>query len=151
MSNFDDDYEDDEPEADSGPMRQMRKQIRDLEKQVKASQTAAQEAEQLRRENLILRTPGLNELSDRKIKALFATHDGEFTPDALKATAIDLGWVQPPEPEVPDAEREAHARMEGVATGASSATAHDPVADALSAGSEDEFWAKAQAAGLVAE
>ncbi|HUR52874.1 MAG TPA: hypothetical protein VMZ71_02000, partial [Gemmataceae bacterium] len=94
---------DDEPEAPQQQKRQPTEaDIRIWRRDAKKWADAEPKLTQLERENLLLRTPGLNVLSERQMKALFATHDGEHTPEALRATAQDLGFVQPPPPEVPD-------------------------------------------------
>jgi hypothetical protein len=152
MSDFHDDDPDydDEPET---PQPQQRRQpteaeIRIWRKNARKWEQAEPELTKLQRENLLLRTPGLNDLTPTKMKALFSTHEGEFTPEALRATAEDLGFVQPPPPEVPDQEVQAHQRIAQASQGADTSTP-DPLAGALGATTEAEFWAQAEAAGVV--
>ena len=84
-----------------------------------------------------------------KMKALFSTHEGEYTPDALRATAQDLGFVAPPPPDVPEEETEAHDRMFRASAGAS--PTGDAVDDAsrIAAMTPDEVIAWAAANGRL--
>ena len=151
MSDYhDDDLDDDDIET---PQPQQRRQpteaeIRIWRKNAKKWEQAEPELTKLQRENLLLRTPGLADLSDKQMRALFATHDGDQTPEALRATAQDLGFVAAPPPEVPDAEVQAHQRIAQASQGADASTP-DPLAGALNAQTEQEFWAQAEAAGVV--
>jgi len=95
----DDDYDDDvQPEADNP---------RDLRVQLKAAKAEAKEANDLRAQVLrltndgVIRDAGLT-LNDRQKAALQATHEGTWTPEAIKATAQDLGFLPPPAPVVDD-------------------------------------------------
>lgn len=153
MSTFDDDYDDDaEPEQDQPPARRgpTEAEIRIWRKEAKKWKEAEPQLTKLQQENLVLRTPGLNALSERQMRALFATHDGEQTPDALRATAQDLGFVAAPEPEVPDAEMAAHQRLIDASAGAASVTP-DPLDDAakIAQMSEQEVLAWARANGRL--
>jgi hypothetical protein len=145
---LDDDY-DDQPTGDQpNAIKQMRSELRSLQKQLREASAGREEAEQLRRENLILRTPGLNTLSERQQKALWATHDGELNTDALRSTAQELGFVAPPEPATPPAEQAALQRIADASAGADSTT-QDPLAAVMTAQNENEFWAAAEAVGRV--
>jgi hypothetical protein len=53
-------------------------------------------------------------LSPKQVKGLFAAHEGEITPDALKATAIELGFAEPPEDEESEGDREARTAAQDV-------------------------------------
>ena len=77
-----------------------------LEDRAKAAEEKAAAAER----KLAFTEAGLNSLTDMQVKALGATHEGEITPDALRATAKALGFVSdeatgqstpaaPPEPD----------------------------------------------------
>ena len=155
MSNFSDDDLDytDEPET---PQPQQKRQpteadIRIWRRDAKKWADAEPELTKLQRENLLLRTPGLNALSERQMKALFATHDGELTPESLKATAQDLGFVAPPPPEVPDAEVAAHDRLFRASAGATPAPGDSDALDAAAisqAKSQDEVMAIINARGM---
>ena len=82
--------------------------IRELRAQVKTLKGADTEASTLRQENALLKA-GLD-LTPIQAKALLATHDGEMDPEALKATATELGFAKPPEAAQPiqrDAEQAA--------------------------------------------
>ena len=70
------------------PESDQERNWRKLETKAKESE---ERASQLERE-LAFHKAGLAHLSDKQVKALSAAHDGEFTPDALKATATELGF-----------------------------------------------------------
>jgi hypothetical protein len=53
-------------------------------------------------------------LSPKQVKGLFAAHEGDITPDALKATAIELGFAEPPEDEESEGDREARTAAQDV-------------------------------------
>ena len=75
--------------------------IRELRERAKRADEATAQAESLLKENTILRA-GLNDLTPLQVKAITATHEGEWTVDAIKATATDLGFgAKPQSPEVP--------------------------------------------------
>lgn len=75
---------DDQPE-DSEQERNWRK----LEDRAKK---AEERVSQLERQ-VAFTEAGLTNLSDKQVKALVATHDGEMTAEALKATATELGFA----------------------------------------------------------
>ena len=101
----DDDFDNDDLETEEGP------NIRQLRQKAKKADTLEKELSSLRRENLIFRA-GLTDLTDKQIAALAAVHDGDETPDAYRATAEELGYAKPKEPEVPTAETEALNRID---------------------------------------
>jgi hypothetical protein len=69
------------------PAKNWRKELEDQAKQARA------EADEAKRELAFTRA-GLTELSDKQVRALLATHEGEITADAIKATANELGFVK---------------------------------------------------------
>lgn len=89
----------DPTEATDDGSQQSGKGLRaQLEAQVAENKTLREQAEraaQLERE-LSLHRAGLGHLSDKQARALAAAHDGEYTPDALKATAKELGFGASP-------------------------------------------------------
>lgn len=100
----DEDLEDD----DRQPTQQQRRRretpdIRDLRRKAKRHDELEAEIAEIKRERALekagLKTPDGRDLTERQIKALLATHDGEMTADALRATALDLGFVTPSEQE----------------------------------------------------
>lgn len=90
MSTWDDNLDPAEPQPNQ-TIQQMRQRISEQAAQLK-------EAEDLRAENtrlvrqMAVRDAGL-ELNDRQRKALEATHEGEWSPEALRQTAADLGFA----------------------------------------------------------
>lgn len=143
-----DDYETDDEPQDSPAIRQMRQEIKNLQKQLKEREDLSPTVEQLKRENLVLKTPELVGLTDKQRSKLFAGLEGDITPEALVAEARELGWVAPPTPDVPAEELAAHARMADASAGGVP-VAPDKVASVLSATNEAEFWAQAEAAGFT--
>jgi hypothetical protein len=87
-------------DGEPNPVREQREHIKKLEADL---ETAG-------RQMTVYRTvPGL---SDRQISALVASHDGDWTPDAIKATAVELGFVKE---EAPDETTTTTASAEDVA------------------------------------
>lgn len=94
------DYDDDDQQTDGG---------RGLRAQLEAALAKAKDNDELRNENQrlkndgVIRDAGLT-LNDRQKAALQATHEGNWTPEAIKTTATELGFIQPPvtEPVVDD-------------------------------------------------
>lgn len=145
-----DDYEADDEPQDSPAIKQMRQEIKNLQKQLKEREDLSPTVEQLKRENLVLKTPELVGLTDKQRSKLFAGLEGDITPEALVAEARELGWVAPPPPDVPAEELAAHARMADASAGAGQVpVVPDKVAAVLSSKNESEFWAQAEAAGFT--
>lgn len=87
----------------------------------------------LRTENALLKA-GLGDLNDLQQKALIASHEGDLTPEALKATAATLGFTAETKEEAPQVsaeEQAAHARVATVTTGASASGEPDSWTDRL--------------------
>jgi len=84
-------HEDDEDQP--APKRNWRKELED---QAKAAEERAARFER----ELAFTKAGLDGLSDKQVAALGAVHQGEMTPDALKATAKELGFVTEPAPQM---------------------------------------------------
>lgn len=135
----------DNSEDDDSPV------IRDLRQRAKRADEAEARATELER-RLAVSEAGLTGLSDKRRVALFAAHDGDLEPDALKATAIELGYIQPEvEPaQTPPDERAANERINAAGAGAPPAGGKPELLDKIrSAGSEAEYWAAVNEAGLV--
>lgn len=69
--------------------------IKELRAKAKRVETAESEAAKLRQE-LALTKAGLDGLNEKQVKALMSAHEGDFTADAIKATADELGFVTKP-------------------------------------------------------
>lgn len=146
MSDFDSNYDD---EYDDQP--QEPQHVRDLRKQLKEANKRAKEADELREKVTLmerrsaLSAAGLS-INDRQFKALQAAHEGDWTPDAVKATAVDLGWIkEEPAETVPAEEVDFHRRQ----LGATGVPAGNPDLHAEIAGTKnlDELMALMQARG----
>lgn len=106
---------------DNTTIRQMREHITQLEQRANEAEAKAAKADQLERQ-MAIRDAGL-ELNAKQLRALEATHEGEWTPEAIKASAAELGigaevTPPPPTPAVPPEEMAAAQRLTNAATGA---------------------------------
>jgi hypothetical protein len=79
-------------ETESPNVRQMREQIKQLE--AEAQRAKDLEAQLATTQRLSALTAAGLELDETKRAALEAVHQGDWTPDAVKQTAISLGWAQ---------------------------------------------------------
>lgn len=110
--------------AETPSVRQMRDRIKELEaealraKELETQLAASQEQSALKAAELALDAD--------KLTAFKAVHKGDWTPEAVKETAIKLGWAEAPQ-QVPPGEQEAQARMQAATSGGSS-TPPDPEA-----------------------
>ena len=86
---FDEELDEDSPLGRT--VKNLRKQLKQAQKDLRDAQAGSAAAEEARREIALLRA-GLD-LKPSQIKALTATHEGEWTPDAVKATAEELGFI----------------------------------------------------------
>lgn len=125
----DDDQQDDATPAEQDPPREEPGWRKRLEREAK-------EAKALKRENAFLKA-GINP-DDPKAKWLVKGYDGELTPDAIKAAAVEAGVLaaENSEAEVPPDERAAHERMATPAgqTPPSTRAIDDQIAEAQAAG-----------------
>ena len=98
----------------------LRRQLEEAKAEAKAAKALQEENNRLR-EDLAFRDAGLS-LNDLQRKALLATHDGELKPEALKATAETLGFVQAPAsaPVQDDPSLAVHSQIAADAAGAES-------------------------------
>lgn len=108
-----------------------------LRKKAKQHDEAVARAEKAERK-LAVSEAGLK-LSSRQLDALVATHSGDWEPEALKTTAQELGWYEPPEEETNTDEAEAHQRMDAAAAGGTTVPAVDWDAELKKAKTEEEF------------
>ena len=122
---------------------------RNLRRKAEERDRYATENETLNR-RLALAEAGLA-LSDKQKDALLKVHDGEWTKDALLATATDLGFAQAKQEEQPDTST--HQRISEDMAGSPPPADRQAVAREIVASShprkEQEFWDRARAAGLA--
>lgn len=113
-----DDIDDDEPDPNEPPnIRQLRQANKALKADVKALQEAQSKADRLERE-LAIRDAGID-LTPKQRQALFSVHEGAFEPEAIKQTAVELGFVAPPvASEVPPEELARLQRIDQASAGA---------------------------------
>jgi hypothetical protein len=147
MSDNEIDYEDEESsdeqpsrktiEVDAADWRTTRKKAKQLEE----AETRATAAER----KLAIREAGLD-ISPRQLSALLKEHDGEFTAEALKETATELGFWKPPEE--PDNDGlEALDRVRQATAGSGAAGAFDKESAIAQAQTPAEVLAAVRAAG----
>lgn len=116
---------DPENENEDPNLAQLRKKAEradELEKQLA-------DADAVRKENIALKA-GLK-LSDKQMRALMSTHEGDWTAEAILESARELGFVrdaEPEEPKVPDSELAAHDRIVDASSGGTPST-WDPHAE----------------------
>lgn len=89
-----------EPDPDEKAL--LRKLRGDLSRTGKARSKAEAELAEARRE-LAIAKAGLTDLEPKKVTALLAAHDGDLTPDLLRATAVTLGFAEAPDTSAEDA------------------------------------------------
>lgn len=127
-------------EVETPNVRQMREHIKTLEDETARLKALETENAQLKQGEAI-RSAGI-ELDEIRRKAFEAAHNGEWTPEAVRDTAVKLGWAAPPPPPVPPEEVAGFQRMDAAYTGGTT-TPPDPEAalDAklAQANSEQEF------------
>ncbi len=93
----------------------LRARVKQLEKENKELRSFETENKSLKQKDA-LREAGLD-LTGKKLTAFLAAHgEGESTPEALKATAIELGYAEP-EPDHDKADEDAHKQISDTTTG----------------------------------
>jgi len=107
--------EEDEQPKQNGP-KQLREALRRARERAKQADEFQQKAERLERELAVSRA-GLSDLGEKRTAALLKVHEGDLTPEALKQTAADLGFItiEEDEPDKGEQAAEAHARASSAA------------------------------------
>jgi hypothetical protein len=115
------DQEDDELEGQQGEGQQPTSaDFKAMRKRAKGYDEAVAENARLKRE-LAVTKAGLN-LTDRQFKALFAVHEADdLSKEAIRATAIDLGFAEAEEEESPE-DATARASAQRISAAVSGAT-----------------------------
>lgn len=85
----------DPTEADEDQAPTKKDWRKELEDRAKLAEERAERAER----KVAFTEAGLTGLTDKQVKALVATHEGDMTSDALKATATELGFVKTESPD----------------------------------------------------
>lgn len=143
-------HEDDDLDDGTPLVRKLRRDLKEASKRAQRvdeleTRLAAYESEQA------VRAANLDGLNERQMKALLATHEGDMTPDAIRQTAVDLGFAQPPEPAVTAEGQAAHERIAAATAGGTAPSKVNPT-DVLTPDlSEDEYFAKAAELGLTVD
>jgi hypothetical protein len=102
--------------------------LKRLEKQAAEGKALAEQNAKLER-RLAFADAGIN-TSDAKLGYFAKGYDGPLDPAAIKAAAVEAGFLDAPAPVVPDEERAAHERVSAAAAGVSSAPSEDLMAEA---------------------
>lgn len=123
-----------EPEPETGSL---------LRTQLEAAQAKARELEasntQIARENHVLKA-GLGDLAPEKLEALSVVHKGDMTPEALRATAEKLGFVEVTPEIAPDVEQ-GHQAIQQARAGAEAGSTSSYDAEVAAARNEQELFA----------
>lgn len=126
--------------------------IKQLRQKAERADAAESKAADLERE-LVVHKAGLTTLTDKQLKALSAAHEGDWEPDALKATAAELGFgpqpAQEPEPKIPEAEAAAMQRVANASGGPPPAVLQGD--DALKAALAEAWDSPAQIKAVLAQ
>jgi hypothetical protein len=86
-------------EHSGGLVKDLRDQLKESKKDAKRTAEVEAELAGYKRGEAI-KVAGLENLSEKQRKAIEAIHDGEWTSDALRATALDLGYAEKTEEEL---------------------------------------------------
>ena len=101
---------------DTPSVREQREHIKTLEAQLKEAEALKEELAAVKQTAAI--QGAQVELNDKQRAALLAAHEGDWTPEAVRDTAVQLGWAPPPPPAVPVSEVEQLGRINAAFTGA---------------------------------
>ncbi len=120
MTEYDDDFDGDEPEDDAPVQRDrnpLRPQLRKMEKELRALREEATAGKQAVRD-LEFAKAGVP-LDDPKAKWFLKGYDGDLTAEAIKAAAADAGILAPAvaADDIPADEKAAHLRIAESAAG----------------------------------
>ena len=109
------DLDEDQPDDDD-TIRKIRNRNRQMAKELKRLKQVESDHAKLRQDTAIGQIG--KELNERQVKALLATHEGDMTTEALRATAAELGFIEaddaePVPPEDLDAEEQVNKAVAG--------------------------------------
>lgn len=129
-------------------LKQQRDRIKALEAQVAEKEQLEAKVRQFEQSEA-MRGAGL-ELDEVRRRAFEAAHQGAWDAEAVRATAVQLGWAAPPDPAVPNEEIAGHQRLQAAFTGGTT-TPPDPEqeldAKLAGASNQDEFMAMYRESG----
>lgn len=97
-------------------VREQREHIKTLEAQLKEADTLKDRLAAMER-GVAIKGAEV-ELNDVQMVALEAAHKGDWTPEAVRETAVQLGWAKPPDSGVPQGEIDQLGRINDAFTGA---------------------------------
>lgn len=123
-----------------------RKWVRDLEKRAKGAEQAKAEANAAKRELAFIKV-GID-LDSPQGKLFAKAYDGDYSVEAVRAAAMEYGMIQPPEPEIPDAEFQTFERMSRAGSSVAEASYADPIAKINQAETPEEIIAILKQAGV---
>ena len=134
-----------EPEEEHPDIVLQRQQIKKLEKENKELAEKAAKADAAER-RLAFAEAGIK-LDDPKMSYFVKGYEGELTADAIKAAAVEAGFLEAPE-EVPKAEVDATRRMAEASTNAGTSPKDDGSQAVREANSEAEVMAELAKRGV---
>ena len=140
-----------DPEDDDSPLVSIkRSQIRALEQKARRADEEAT-ARAAAERKLAFAEAGIP-LSDTKLSYFVKGYDGDLTPEAIRTAAVSAGFIssEEPEPTVPVAEQEAHARLSGTAAGSEPPKTTLSLDDLQRADSPEKVMAMVQEMGIAA-
>lgn len=128
----DDDYDDNDEDLDEDSplgrtVKNLRKELKQAHKELREAKEGSQAAANAVQEIALLRA-GLD-LTPAKLKAFRAAHEGEWTPEAVLATAEELGFAQPKEDGAKKEELDALGRMNDAARGGQAPAPSDGITE----------------------
>jgi hypothetical protein len=135
---YDDDFEDQEPEAKPAP-RKLRDALDRANAEIAELKAQAERAQVLERENALFKA-NLGSLTEAQQDAVLKTAQ-EITETGLRSQAELLGFIQPPEPAAPAEDIQAFDRVAQATAGAASPDATNYDAEVAAANSPTELKA----------
>lgn len=109
---LDDDALDSDGPDDSDLVKRLRKELRRAKRETKDLAELREENQTLKRAQA-LRDAKVEGLTDRQMKVLAREHEGDITPEAIRQTAIELGFVS----DETDADLAEHEQIDNASAG----------------------------------
>lgn len=144
----DDDVEEPQNQQEPNLVKQLRGQLKEATKRAKQADELQTKLTSIERKSAF-QDAGLT-LNDKQRQALEAIHQGDWSADAVRQTAVEMGWAQPTEQQ--QEVSKAISGQERIAQAVQGSSATPPASEALiesikSASNEAEILALLQTAG----
>lgn len=147
MTDFDDDFDAETDEGSENGPKALREAARDGKK-AKAEAAAATSRADAAEKQIALLKAGFDPDS-KTAKALAKVHEGEWNPDALKATAAEYGWGQVETAKVDAQELAAVDQFAAASTGGETASTQSDLNEAIASAKTNWHSADGQAAVMA--